>query len=597
MVYTFGSVGWDNNDNMTVSYKAFITYSHEDAKFAAWLQKKLETYSVPSRLVGQATALGEVPARLRPIFRDREELSAGSNLGETIDTALANSEFLICICSPAARASEWVNKEIAEFRRLHGDQRIICVIVDGDPYASAKPGQEDRECFPPALGLKGSVTGTAALSTFEHVAADMRPSADGRRAATLKVIAGLIGVRLDELVQRDAQRRSRIWAGVAAGSLVLAAAMIGLALYAVDAQKEAELRRGQAENLIGFMLGDLRRGLQPIGRLDLLDAVGDEAMQYFEALDDNATPRDLLSRAMALRQIGEVRFYQGQLEPALGAFSESRSVLQRLVELDENIDEYLFELGQSEFWVGYVHFERAEYDAALAAMNRYMEISRELVSRQPDNPDYVAELAYAWSNLGSVADGRGDNEEAIVYFRESLAINERQLEDQPDNTSLKDDVAGGYSWIGEAELALGNLESSEEAYRLAFEQYDELAGSEDNARFLERRASTSASLAEVLVKRERYSDAYEQIAFAYDEFAKLVERDPTNNRWKRQFAMSARDVAEAAHLTGRFDMVDGMLAESRRHFDELIAFDPSNQEWQEARRDLEKTEQRLRPSP
>jgi tetratricopeptide (TPR) repeat protein len=398
------------------------------------------------------------------------------------------------------------------------------------------------------------------------------------------------------LVQRDAQRRSRFWAGVAGSSLVLAAAMIGLALYALDARQESELRRGQAENLIGFMLGDLRQGLQPIGRLDLLDAVGDEAMQYFEALDDNATPRDLLSRSMALRQIGEVRFFQGQLDTSLSAFLESRSVLQRLVAKDEAVDDYLFELGQSEFWVGYVHYERAEFDQALQAMNRYMEISRDLVSRQPGNPDFVTELGYAWSNLGSVADGRGDKAQAISYFREAVSISEGQLVDDPANASLRDDVAGSYSWIGEAEMDLQNLDAADDALSIAFDQYDALAGEEDNVRYLERRASVGALLTELFVKRERYEDAYERASETYEEFAKLIAHDPTNSRWKRQYAMSASDLAKAAYHTERRDLVDELLAESMRHFDELIATDASNQEWQDARREIEVLKQRLQSS-
>ena len=582
---------------MTVSYKAFITYSHEDSAFAAWLQKKLESYSVPSRLVDQETAIGKVPSRLRPIFRDREELSAGSNLSETINTALRNSEFLICVCSPAARASQWVNQEISEFRRLHGDERIICVIVDGEPYASSRPDEEGRECFPAALGLKDTKTGEVTLSSFEHVAADMRPNADGRKSATMKIIAGLIGVRLDQLVQRDAQQRARVWAGVAAASLVLAVAMVGLAVYAVDAQKEAELRRGQAENLIGFMLGDLRKRLQPIGRLDVLDAVGDEAMQYFEALDENATSQDLLSRAMALRQIGEVRFNQGQLEPALVAFSESRSVLRRLFDNDSRVDDYLFELGQSEFWVGYVHYERAEYDEALSAMNGYMEISRDLLDRQPDNQDYLAELAYAWSNLGSVARSRGDKAAAINYFRESVAVNERQLEAKPGDPGLMTDLAGGYSWIGTAEQELGDLDASEAAFRIALQQFDELAQSEENARYLERRAATAALLSNLLLLQDKIDESYTLSGFAYDQFAELLERDPANNRWKRQFANAAKDFAERLHLLGDHAAADSRLAESRRHFDELIAVDPSNKEWQEARQSLLALEARIRQLP
>ncbi|MEJ2207362.1 MAG: hypothetical protein P8170_25090, partial [Gemmatimonadota bacterium] len=41
---------------------------------------------------------------------------------------------------------------------------------------------------------------------------------------------------------------------------------------------------GEAERLIDFMLGDLRGKLEPIGRLDLLDDVGGEAVAYFAEL-------------------------------------------------------------------------------------------------------------------------------------------------------------------------------------------------------------------------------------------------------------------------------------------------------------------------
>ncbi|NNC77299.1 MAG: toll/interleukin-1 receptor domain-containing protein, partial [Woeseiaceae bacterium] len=65
-------------------YKAFISYSHKDEKWASWLHKALETYSVPKHLVGQSTAYGPVPARIAPIFRDREELSTATNLGDVL---------------------------------------------------------------------------------------------------------------------------------------------------------------------------------------------------------------------------------------------------------------------------------------------------------------------------------------------------------------------------------------------------------------------------------------------------------------------------------------------------------------------------------
>ncbi|MEO6969144.1 MAG: hypothetical protein ABI132_11930, partial [Rhodanobacteraceae bacterium] len=54
------------------AYRAFISYSHADRAWCDWLHKVLETYRVPSRLVGRETASGTIPRRLTPIFRDRD---------------------------------------------------------------------------------------------------------------------------------------------------------------------------------------------------------------------------------------------------------------------------------------------------------------------------------------------------------------------------------------------------------------------------------------------------------------------------------------------------------------------------------------------
>ncbi len=55
-------------------YWAFLSYSHDDQRWATWLQRALETYALPRRLIGKATPAGPAPRRLRPVFRDLEEL-------------------------------------------------------------------------------------------------------------------------------------------------------------------------------------------------------------------------------------------------------------------------------------------------------------------------------------------------------------------------------------------------------------------------------------------------------------------------------------------------------------------------------------------
>ena len=57
-------------------YRAFISYSHADRRWAEWLHKALETYRVPSRLVGRETPAGVIPRSLAPIFAHLADWSA-----------------------------------------------------------------------------------------------------------------------------------------------------------------------------------------------------------------------------------------------------------------------------------------------------------------------------------------------------------------------------------------------------------------------------------------------------------------------------------------------------------------------------------------
>ncbi len=71
-------------------YRAFISYSHADEKWAKWLHRRLETYRIPKRLVGSETPRDIVPASgSTPVFRDRDELPTATNLGATLLAALA----------------------------------------------------------------------------------------------------------------------------------------------------------------------------------------------------------------------------------------------------------------------------------------------------------------------------------------------------------------------------------------------------------------------------------------------------------------------------------------------------------------------------
>jgi len=188
-------------------YWAFISYSHADEDWARWLHKSLETYRVPRKLVGRAMPHGEVPKRLFPIFRDRDELAGASDLGEKIKDALGTSRSLVVICSPKSAVSKWVNQEVKSYKRLGLEDRVFCLMIDGEP--NTKPDSGLLECFPPAVRFHVNAGGEVTAEPAEPIAADARPGKDGKANALIKLLSGILNVGYDELKQREKQRQFR----------------------------------------------------------------------------------------------------------------------------------------------------------------------------------------------------------------------------------------------------------------------------------------------------------------------------------------------------------------------------------------------------
>ncbi|MDP1698428.1 MAG: toll/interleukin-1 receptor domain-containing protein [Xanthomonadaceae bacterium] len=554
---------------MAGRYHAFISYSHADETWARWLQRALERYRVPKRLRQRENA-DLLPARLYPVFRDRDELASADDLSEAILRALAESGALIVVCSPAAAASRWVNEEIRYFQARGLSHRVFCLLVAGSPDPSAS------DCaFPPAL-----LHNEDGSPRHEPLAADV--FSDGKHNALLKIAAGLLCVGVDDLKRRDAQRRAWIRSMLTTGLLVISTVTVSLAIVAYLSRQESEVRRGQAEHLINFMLGDLRSKLEPLGKLDLLDAVGDQAESYFDALGDRGTAAEVLARAIALRQIGEVRFSQGRLKPALAAFRKSLAQAQALHTREPENNDYLFELGQAEFWVGYVAWQRNDLDFADNALERYMQRSRELLAREPKNAGYKRELAYAYSNLGSVARERGMAADALSHFNDSQAVLRQLLVDSPNDDALIFDLSEGLSWIGSTLLDLGRIAESEQAFRETYSLLAKLHATGENPRYSNRYGVAGTFLALVLTHQGNVAEAKALLDESTRVCQALVDHDPSNAEWRYSLYNSQRAQAELARATGEFGLADRLLTRAHTGFSQLTSEDPSNRDYARA---------------
>lgn len=186
-------------------YDAFISYRHceTDSFVAKTLEKKLETLKLPKNIQSTTNI-----TKIDRIFRDEDELPVATNLSDQIEYALKESEYLICLCSPRYLESKWCMKEIETFIGLYGREKILLVLVDGEP----------NEAFPELLTKEDvkeiDENGNEIIKTryIEPLAADVRGKDNKERKkkiedTTLRLSAAMLGINYDDLKQRHRERK------------------------------------------------------------------------------------------------------------------------------------------------------------------------------------------------------------------------------------------------------------------------------------------------------------------------------------------------------------------------------------------------------
>ncbi len=496
-------------------YRAFISYSHRDALFAARLHRRLEGYVLPRRL--------GAGRRLTPIFKDREELPAAHDLSAQVRAALAVSDCLIVVCSPDAAASPWVGREIELFRELHPDRPILSALIRGEP----------AEAFPPALSDGGA----------EPLAADFRKEGDGERLALLKMVAGIAGVGVDQLVQRDAQRRLRAVMAVTAAAVAAMLAMGTMTAFALQARAEAERQRAEAEGLVEFMLTDLRQELKGVGRLPVMASVNQRALHYFQNQPLDRLPDGALEqRARLLLAIGEDEAAQNRLDAASAQFDEAWRVTGRLLAKAPDNPDRLFAHGQSAYWRGYIHYRRRETAAAREDWRMYRALSRRLERAEPGAVRAFRELAYADGNLCTLAvEQEVDLDQALARCRSAMNEMAQAQALKPADVGLALDMATRWAW-----------------------------------------------LADVQVKRKDYGNGRLSRMTQAGILTRLLDSDPLNAELRDNWAMCHRALAFIAFHTGDLAGARDALRITQVTFHDLHALDPANARWRDQAADADR---------
>jgi tetratricopeptide (TPR) repeat protein len=347
-------------------------------------------------------------------------------------------------------------------------------------------------------------------------------------------------------------RRHRLAVAFAATTAVL---LVGFSIsVAVQAERLATAnntvvrRQGQAEELIGFMLGDLRSRLTGVGRLDLLDEVNRKAMDYFAAVPEaDLSNEELFRRSQFLSQLGEVRFNQGKVDTALMAFKQSLSLATSLARRDSMNGAWQLGLGASHYWVGFIHYSRNELDSAMAHFQEYSRITERLVALAPDSLNYRYELAQATSNLGSVREAMGDLPGALTAFQRAVSVEEGLAQRDSNKLEWRRTLGNGYNTVGVTQRKLGDLAGAEKSHAAELAVKQSIAARDTaNKTYKEMVALAQSFVGDMLSIRGRPDEAIAPLTASRTTYAALAAFDTTNPERRRLLAIADRSLGIAA---------------------------------------------------
>lgn len=232
-------------------FDAFISYRHCDLdKFVAEnLQKKLETYTLPKN-VRKKFNIEE--KGIKRIFRDRDELPLSSNLEDPILEAINSSKYLIVICSPRLKASQWCKKEIQTFKKLRGRKNIFCVLIEGEPDESFPEEVLYDEIITKDKNGKEKITKVP----VEPLAADVRGENKKEvlkkiNEEKLRLVAPIFDLDYNDLKQRQRERKMKkiIYSSILIASLCFLFTVYSSIMFMKISSQQKTLKKHQAITL------------------------------------------------------------------------------------------------------------------------------------------------------------------------------------------------------------------------------------------------------------------------------------------------------------------------------------------------------------
>jgi len=459
---------------------------------------------------------------MRKTIREKEPVRPSTKLSQTL--VAANVSSLISSTAERPTTEEEVR---ADSRRLLRLRETITLLKGDLDWIVMKCLEKDRtRRYETANGLAADITRHL---TNEPVVA--RPPSTGYR------------------LQKAFRRNKLAFAAGTAITAALVLGVIGTTIGLVRAERQRQAAEA-AQRLVEKRFQSARQFVE-----EVFDTVAPE----FSGLVGATKAREALART-------SVTFLE-----SLASGSEKDESFQ--AELAKLYGQLALSLGNP-----YAPNSIGDYEGALRFANQSLQILQAIQSKQPNRPEALLALARAHDRVGSILLALARPQDAMVHHRQNRDLLRQFLERRPDSSAAKEGLQIANFRIGHDLRAQGRTREALEEYYLP--NAGDLLGLQVSPETGSDRLHMSLVL-HALVGGSRMELGEPAVALPHLEQAlgltrMLVDREPNNARYARDWVGAHRTVGAALVALGRFEEGRKQLEEGVQLAENLATRDPMN---------------------
>jgi tetratricopeptide (TPR) repeat protein/tRNA A-37 threonylcarbamoyl transferase component Bud32 len=377
-------------------------------------------------------------------------------------------------------------------------------------------------------------------------------------------------------------RRHRTAVAVAAVAIVVLAVVGAVSLRTIVAAErtaqteraDAEQNRGDAEDLLAFMLGDLHDKLQPLGKTDLLDAVAKKAIGYYQRRGDHGSLAERHKIGVALTNVGDVLVDEGHSADGLAQYRAALAIAQTLSVLDPGNPAWRKALATRHERIGDVLVSQGQNADALGEFRAELALSEQLAASKPDAVTRQRDLDVAHFKLAGALTEMGRTPEAIVEYRAGLAISERLAASTPSAAADRD-LALDHAQLGMALVNHGEYDEAVAQHRTALSVLERAIALDPNdAQTQATILATHLTLGGILEKGGDHAGSAAEFRAAIALGEPMSARDSANVGLRSNIAFCRTELAVAEHELGHDPVALEELNKALAIQLELAAQDP-----------------------